>query len=272
MLKTVLLGFLALALLGIGFFAFNAYIYTQKQGIEQNFEPYRASLSGEYLCLPYTDESEPQIGECVGGIKTNTDEYYAINFALMSQAHEPVRVGERVTAAGVVTPIERLSTDEWEKYPIAGIFSVTDSLSIEGEIDDVLYACNGDAFICSDGSSVGRSGANCEFIPCPSPEATTAQTTTYLGGTATALAVSVSPKELISDSRCPASVTCVWAGTVEVRATVVSSIAHGEHMFALGTPQRFGEYTITLTDVSPPKEETATIPDSSYRFTFEILK
>lgn len=31
-------------------------------------------------------------------------------------------------------------------------------------------ACTMEAKICPDGSSVGRSGPNCEFAPCPSPE------------------------------------------------------------------------------------------------------
>jgi len=35
-----------------------------------------------------------------------------------------------------------------------------------GQIPDTV-ACTMDAFICPDGSAVGRSGPNCEFDPCP---------------------------------------------------------------------------------------------------------
>lgn len=131
--------------------------------------------------------------------------------------------------------------------------------------------CNGDAMICPDGSVVGRTGKQCVFAQCPSPDATEATVTTYLGGTATALNVSVTPKEIISDSRCPATVTCIWAGTVEVKTTLSTPVSHGEHVLTLGTPQVFGDYTVTLTGVTPEKNEEA-ITDSAYRFTFEINK
>jgi hypothetical protein len=187
----------------------------------------------------------------------------------MSQMHGPLSVGERFTANGTVTPIERLSTDHWQKYNIEGIFSVTDSVVVE-ESDEV-YACNGDAMICPDGSSVGRGGPRCEFTACPPADATSASVTTYMGGTATALTVSVSPLEVISDSRCATGVTCIWAGTVEVRTILSTPVSHGEHVLTLGTPQVFGDYTVKLVEVTPQKG-IEKIPDSSYRFTYEIVK
>lgn len=35
----------------------------------------------------------------------------------------------------------------------------------------VPVACTQEAKICPDGSSVGRTGPNCEFAPCPAPKA-----------------------------------------------------------------------------------------------------
>lgn len=46
----------------------------------------------------------------------------------MSQEMPGAEVGETLTANGVLTPIELLSTDHWKKYQIKGIFSVTDSV------------------------------------------------------------------------------------------------------------------------------------------------
>lgn len=262
MTKNILIGcVVTLCILVLGFFVLNEYIYSEKQATDQPVEPYRATLQGEYLCLPHIDTSGAQTDECTHGIKTDVGEYYAINFALMSQTHDPLQIGERISAAGVVTPV----TEELQKYPISGIFAVTDSL-VTGP-----YECDGDARLCPDGSSVGRSGPNCDFTPCLSPDATSAQVTTYLGGTATALTVSVSPVKIVSDSRCPATVTCIWEGTVEVQAVLATPVSHGEHTLVLGTPQTFGEYTVTLIGVTPEKTESA-IPDSSYRFTFEILQ
>ncbi len=268
--KALLVVALFLIVLVGGFFALNAYIYEEKQGAGEVPEPYRATLSGEYVCLPHTDQTGPQTEECAFGIKTEAGEYYAVDFSLMSQPAAELFAGQQFTASGMITPIERLSTNEWQKYPVVGIFSITDSVVVE-KGSDGPYVCHADAMMCPDGSSVGRSGPMCEFAACPPADATSSLVTTYLGGTATGLTVSVSPQEVISDSRCPQDVTCVWEGTVGVRTVLSTAVSHGEHVLALDTPQVFGEYTVTLVEVTPAKSVDA-IPGSSYRFTFEIVR
>ncbi len=163
-----------------GFFVLNAYIYNEKQGTGEVIEPYRATLSGEYVCLPHVDTTGPQTMECAYGIKTGSGEYYAVDFNLMSQSQTELPVGQHFTASGVITPVEYLSSDHWQNYPIEGIFSVTDSV-ITDNTDDEVYACHADAKICQDGSAVGRSGPKCEFTACPSADATSTTLTTYLG-------------------------------------------------------------------------------------------
>ncbi len=133
-------------------------------------------------------------------------------------------------------------------------------------------ACNMDAKICPDGSSVGRTGPSCEFAACPPANATSSIITTYLGGTATGLSVSVNPRKLVSDSRCAEGVQCIWAGTVEVRTAISTTVAHGEHVLKLGEPQVFGDFTVTLISVTPGPKAGEEIPESSYRFTFEVKK
>lgn len=133
-------------------------------------------------------------------------------------------------------------------------------------------ACHADAKICPDGSVVARTGPNCEFAACPSDTATSTILTTYMGGTATGLTVSVNPRELVSDSRCAQDVVCIWAGTVEVRTALSTPVSHGEHVLTLGKPQIYGEYNVTLTGVSPSPKAGEEIPLSSYRFTFEVTK
>lgn len=267
-----------------------------------NSEPYRAALSGEYVCLPKVGDG-PHTMDCAFGVRLDSGEYYAVDFALMSQEHREIEVGERFSANGLITPIERLSTDNWRQYDIKGIFSVTDSLEVaDGEqvmctmeakmCPDGSYvgrqgpncefaacpatpaepvACTMEAKICPDGTAVGRQGPNCEFAACPSEDATYATLTTFLGGTATTMNVTVSPQEVVSDSRCPKDVQCVWAGTVEVRTVLSTQVSHGEHVLTLGAPQTFGNYTVTLVSVTPEKTVDA-IPESSYRFTFDIKK
>ena len=130
MKKLVLWAAVAIVVLVAAFYAFNNYIHNEKQGDETgaNFEPYRGTLSGEYVCLPLLDASGPETDECVRGIKTEVGEYYALDFNMMSQTPPKLSTGDTFKASGVITPIERLSTDHWQQYPVEGIFSVTDSV------------------------------------------------------------------------------------------------------------------------------------------------
>ncbi|PIR54343.1 hypothetical protein COU75_01195 [Candidatus Peregrinibacteria bacterium CG10_big_fil_rev_8_21_14_0_10_42_8] len=123
----IIIGFIIL--LVAGFYAFNAYIYNEKQGDGTTVSAYRGTLTGKKVCLTYTDTSEPQPTGCELGIQTDAGEYYALNFVLLSQTPDPELVtGDRFSASGLITPIEMLSTDQWRKYGIEGIFSVTDSI------------------------------------------------------------------------------------------------------------------------------------------------
>ncbi len=119
---------LALVLLVAGFYGLNAYIYQEKQGDPSEIERYRGTLSGEVVCLPHTNTSGPTTLECAIGLRTDTGEHYALDLALMSQQADPPETGERISANGMITPIELLSTDYWRQNDIDGIFSVTDSL------------------------------------------------------------------------------------------------------------------------------------------------
>lgn len=127
-------------LLTLGFFALNAYIYAEKQVGGGKAEPYRATLTGEYTCVPVKDEIEDaNIDECVYGIQIDDGSYYTINFLLASQSVPVIELGDVVTATGLVTPIERLSTDIWQQYDIIGVFSATDSVVVEGKtVTDAL--------------------------------------------------------------------------------------------------------------------------------------
>lgn len=96
-------------------------------------DPYRATLSGVQVCLPHKDTSGPQTLECALGLKTDSGEYYALNLQMLSQEQPVIPNGARVTANGLVTPIENLSSDRWQRYNVKGIFSVTDSVVVEGD-------------------------------------------------------------------------------------------------------------------------------------------
>ncbi len=134
------------------------------------------------------------------------------------------------------------------------------------------WECNADGLICPDGSTVGRTGPKCEFAACPPADTKVGTVTTYLGGRATALNLTVNPREVVSDSRCAEGVQCIWAGTTEVRAAVETKVAHGEHVFKLGEAKTVGDFSVTLTEVTPYPKAGEPIAESSYRFTFTIEK
>lgn len=129
-MKKLLLSIIAVITIFVAvFYIFNAYIYNKEQGDGNSISAYRGTLTGEKICLPYIGTTEPQPTECEPGIQTDAGEYYALNFALLSQIPAPeLTTGDRFSATGLITPIEMLSTDQWRKYGIQGIFSVTDSL------------------------------------------------------------------------------------------------------------------------------------------------
>jgi hypothetical protein len=146
----------------------------------------------------------------------------------------------------------------------------------------VQRACTMEAKLCPDGSSVGRTGPNCEFAECPMtpiapfpepvPGSLSSTLKAALNQKVFALNVTLTPHEVISDSRCPRDVQCIWAGTVKVRTKVESGLGTSEMDFELGVPMTTEVEEITLTEVSPGKVSTEAIPDSSYRFTFEVKK
>lgn len=127
MKKTIIIiSVIVLALVG-AFYAFNSYIYNEKQAGTENFEPQRMTLTGKQACLPHKDKTGPQTLECAIGMQADNGFYYALDFGLMSQTPPELYGGESFRASGIFTPIERLSSDYMQKYDIVGIFSVTDS-------------------------------------------------------------------------------------------------------------------------------------------------
>jgi hypothetical protein len=116
MKKALLIIVAVLGILLVGFYALNAYIYKEKQGTGETYEPYQATLTGEFVCLPHADTSGPQTMECAFGLKTDVGEYFAVDLSMMSPTQRQPETGERFTASGTVTPIDRLSTDHWQKY------------------------------------------------------------------------------------------------------------------------------------------------------------
>lgn len=122
----IIIGIVSLLIIA-SIFAYNSKTSKQLVGQKQeNITRYRDTLTGEYVCLPLKTSGQ-QAFKCDFGIKTQTNDYYVVDFNLMSQGKPELKPGDRFTATGTITPIEMLNTDYWQKYPVKGIFSITDS-------------------------------------------------------------------------------------------------------------------------------------------------
>lgn len=126
--KTIYIGVAALALALFGYLAFNAI---SSKGVAQPMDatPQQVTLSGAYVCLPHADTSGPQTEECAFGLQTDEGVYYAVNFGQSAAAMQQFQSGAYITAEGFVVPKEALSTNQWAKYNMRGIFTITQVLA-----------------------------------------------------------------------------------------------------------------------------------------------
>lgn len=142
--------------------------------------------------------------------------------------------------------------------------------------DTIGVICTADAMQCENGSWVGRSGPNCQFV-CPAGTSTGStigeiSLQTSIGQRVSGLGVQITPTGIVEDSRCPYDVQCIQAGTVRVRATIVSGLGTSTPIIELGKSITTETETITLVSVGPIKDSTKTITTKEYQFTFKVTK
>jgi hypothetical protein len=141
----------------------------------------------------------------------------------------------------------------------------------QGTQNSYGVVCTQDALECPDGSWVGRSGPNCQFV-CPIPHASsTAQemtVVTHLNQKIKPLTASITPLAVIEDSRCPHGVQCIQAGTVRVQVKIESPTGTSMEEFSLGGIITTENEILTLVSVRPEKEATQTINPNDYEFVF----
>ncbi len=95
-------------------------------------EPQHTHLEGTIICLEHKEHYAPTTDECVIGVQTPDSKEYALDTNLLQSTTVSVLYspGNTISANGILTPIEFLSTDKWQQYNIQGIFSVTDSTEL----------------------------------------------------------------------------------------------------------------------------------------------
>ncbi len=90
--------------------------------------PQNVTLSGTYVCLPHLDTTGPQTEECAFGLQTTEGDYYAVDFGASADAMAQFQAGQSITAEGFVVIKEALSSDQWAKYNMKGIFTITNTI------------------------------------------------------------------------------------------------------------------------------------------------
>lgn len=113
--------------------------------------------------------------------------------------------------------------------------------------------------------------AGCATVAPGAPPPDPALTWLRLGQTASVEGPRITPLSLIEDSRCPARVTCVWAGQVRVTVRVPTG-GGGSRVVEVAShrPVPVADGTLELVEVRPTKRSEAAIPPGDYRLGFRF--
>lgn len=153
-------------------------------------------------------------------------------------------------------------------------FSTKTSSVVKDESSGVV--CTLDAKECPDGSWVGRSGPNCQFV-CPIPVSTSTPKGAVtieakLNVRVIPITEPITVLSVVEDSRCPIDVQCIQAGTVRVQIKIESGMGIATETIALGGTITTETEAITFVAVRPERESKKTISESDYRFIFRVSK
>ena len=122
-MKNIALAIVAILVVAVGYLL---VVQLTGSGVQQpDSAPLSITITGTYLCLPHLDTSGPQTEECAFGIQDDSGTFYAVNFGASASAMQQFQSNARVTVEGFFVPKEALSTDQWNKYDMIGIFTVT---------------------------------------------------------------------------------------------------------------------------------------------------
>lgn len=88
----------------------------------------------------------------------------------------------------------------------------------------------------------------------------------------TGAGISITPLAVVSESRCPVDVQCIWAGTVELEMRVEDGTSTNKFTLKLGESTTTKNATITFSAVSPERHSGVKTLAAAYQFTFEVSK
>ncbi len=81
-------------------------------------------IEGTYACLPRIDEKKT--AECSPGLVTSDGVYYALDLGLVVGAggDPQLKNGEKISAGGVLIPVEEVASEQWDPYPVTEVMRV----------------------------------------------------------------------------------------------------------------------------------------------------
>lgn len=141
--------------------------------------------------------------------------------------------------------------------------------------DDDVVMCTMDAMMCPDGTYVGRSGPNCEFV-CPSSSAAGGSTSLYeefivgLNESKTIGHTTIKAWAVTEDSRCPSDVICIQAGKATVAFNISSPAGESIQEIAIGDTIEVNSLVFTLKEVQPYPMSSKKTLDGEYRFVMDV--
>lgn len=142
--------------------------------------------------------------------------------------------------------------------------------------DGGAVACTMDAMMCPDGTYVGRTGPNCQFV-CPVTPATGGGATSLyeaftigLNESKTVGHTTIKAWAVTQDSRCPSDVRCIQAGKVTVAFNISSPAGDAIQEITIGDTMEIDSLIFTLKDVQPYPISTKKTLDGEYRFVMEV--
>lgn len=122
-------------------------------------------------------------------------------------------------------------------------------------------SCTMEARQCPDGSSVGRGGQQCQFAACP-PVGVSLGEEFKVGNT------TITPLTIVEDSRCPADVQCIWAGTFLAEVTITTEGTTENRQLSIGDQISTSHGPLVLEAVEPQAVSGQEVRPSEYRLIF----
>ncbi|HEY0979564.1 MAG TPA: hypothetical protein VGE23_01850 [Candidatus Paceibacterota bacterium] len=155
--------------------------------------------------------------------------------------------------------IDTVTLNEIGAYEVAGRVMLMTSAGDAGSVPVALTVEN---------TERGYRITAYEEFPRPAHELTTVSAA--LGETVSALSLTLTPEEVIEDSRCPMDAMCIQQGTARVRVLITSGMGTSTMTLTLDEPATTEAETILLTAVEPYPMASDPTEDEQYRFTFRV--